>query len=236
MTVGAVRDRQFAARAVIVIEQALVVLQRPKHREDLIIVPVAAAHLGPGVVVGPRAADIDHRIHRAAAAEHVALRHDRWPSVQAVLGFGGIEQRVPALLQNLEEGGGDVDVFVGVALSALDQQDAIGWILRKPRGEHAAGRTAARDDVVELLHQQKNVCTLVNSFSPSTPNSTPKPDCLTPPNGALGWIAPCLLIQTEPASILWTTLRAPSRSLPQTEPPRPMELAFALAITSSTSW
>ena len=37
-------------------------------------------------------------------------------------------------------------------------------------------------------------------MSPSSANSTPRPELFTPPKGAFGWIAPCLLIQTEPHS------------------------------------
>ena len=56
-----------------------------------------------------------------------------------------------------------------------------------------------------------------------------------PPNGAFGWIAPCLLIQTEPHSMRFATAFAASMSEDQTEPPSPFGLSLAAAIASSTS-
>src|SRR6516162_9279682 len=74
------------------------------------------------------------------------------------------------------------------------------WLFLPPQGGVAAPRSTnrptepyvrgcGRDEVARLSpipSQQNTVCTVVNSFSPSAPNSTPNPDCLMPPNGALG--------------------------------------------------
>jgi hypothetical protein len=75
----------------------------------------------------------------------------------------------------------------------------------------------------------------VISNRPSSPNSTPRPDRLTPPKGALGWIAPCLLIQTDPHSSRRAISLARAMSLDQTDPPSPLSLALAAAMASSTS-
>jgi hypothetical protein len=77
-----------------------------------------------------------------------------------------------------------------------------------PGAGQASGPRKLAFDGRPLGRYEKTVCTLVFSNSPSSPNSTPKPDPLTPPNGALGWMAPCLLIQTVPHSICSARSRA----------------------------
>src|SRR5436309_674424 len=82
----------------------------------------------------------------------MALRYEGRPAVEPLLRLRSVEQRVAALLQHLEEGGRDVNELVSVALSALDQQHAMGLILGQPRREHTARRAAARHDEIESLH------------------------------------------------------------------------------------
>lgn len=74
--------------------------------------------------------------------------------------------------------------------------------------------------------QEKITWATVFSFSPSSANWTPNPDCLIPPK-AFDWMAPCLLIQTEPHSRRRPTALAASTSADQTEPPRPFWLSLA---------
>jgi hypothetical protein len=62
MTVGPVRNRQFAADAMIFAGQALVVLEIAEDRKHLFIVPVSTAHLRPGIVILARTANVDHRV------------------------------------------------------------------------------------------------------------------------------------------------------------------------------
>jgi hypothetical protein len=80
------------------------------------------------------------------------LRYDRGAAIQTFLRLGSVEQGVPAPFQNLEEGRRNVDVFVAVALPALNQQNPGVRILRQTRGKNAACRTAPGDDIVVLLH------------------------------------------------------------------------------------
>src|SRR3989344_1716935 len=76
---------------------------------------------------------------------------------------------------------------------------------------------------------------LGNSSRPAMPCSTPTPDCLCPPNGALGRKANISLIQTVPVSSRAPIARAWSRSFDHTDPPSPVSLSFARRMTSSIS-
>lgn len=66
-----------------------------------------------------------------------------------------------------------------------------------------------------------NVCKFVYSSSPSTPPSTPTPDCLTPPNAASGVRCCVSLTQTVLLAIRSATANAASSSLPHTDAPSP---------------
>ena len=46
----------------------------------------------------------------------------------------------------------------------------------------------------------------VYSCNPSSPNSVPRPEPLTPPKGASGWMATCLFTQADPVSSLFGLL------------------------------
>ena len=56
-----------------------------------------------------------------------------------------------------------------------------------------------------------------------------------PPNGTIGWMPPCLLIQTLPASRRRAVARAASGSSDHTEAPRAASSPLAASIASSTS-
>ena len=63
-----------------------VVLRAQEVRQQVLVAPPGAAVLvAPGVVVQPVAADVDHRVHRRGAAEHLAARPVDRAAVGALL-------------------------------------------------------------------------------------------------------------------------------------------------------
>ena len=114
---------------------------------------------------------------RRAAACDATLQRMRFRAGSVLPSDVGIVHRAEVAAR-------DVDPRVGVVLARLDQQYTMLRIFRQPVGQHAARGAAADDDIVILVHDQLNtVWMVVNSLRPSAPNSTPKPDCLKPPNG-----------------------------------------------------
>src|SRR5436305_228605 len=87
--------RQRSANAVELTLAALVVLGALEVGEDLVIAPALAPARGPLVVVQAVAPDIDHRVDRAAAAEHPPAREIQTAVVHPGL---GIAQQVPVEL------------------------------------------------------------------------------------------------------------------------------------------
>ena len=110
--------------------EALIAFEGAKYRQYLVVRPVPATHLRPGVVVLLLSADVNHRIYRTAAAENIALRHDGRPPIQSLLAFGCVEMDVHALLDHLEEGRRDMDVTIGILAAAFDQQHPVGRTFR----------------------------------------------------------------------------------------------------------
>lgn len=79
-----------------------------------------------------------------------------------------------------------------------------------------------------------NVWMLQKALRPSTPPSTPEPDCLTPPKGISGAASMCVFTHTLPASSC-RPMRSPwSRSFVQTDAPSPISVLLARRITSSS--
>src|SRR5262249_59300527 len=62
------------AAAVVAVLAALVVLGAAEVGQDVLVAPAVEAHRPPLVVVGPVAADVDHRVQRARPAEDAAAR------------------------------------------------------------------------------------------------------------------------------------------------------------------
>ena len=79
--------RHRAADPVVGVLAALVVLRALEVRQHIVVAPAGAAGSGPGVVVGAVAADVDHRVDRAAAAEHLAAREVQAAVVEPGLGL-----------------------------------------------------------------------------------------------------------------------------------------------------
>ena len=110
--------------------------------------PVQPAR-GPAVVVGRRAADVDHRVQRAAAAGHAALRHEHLAAVGVRLRCRLVDPRALGA-DHAHEGRRHPDELDGVGRPGLEQQHAVPR-LHEPVRDDAAGRSGADDDVVETL-------------------------------------------------------------------------------------
>ena len=112
----------------------VVVLRPAQQRQHVGVGPAVVAEVGPVIEVAGPAADVEHPVHRARAAEHAAPRPLDLPPVQ--LGLGDRPQVVvlrPAL--ELEDAVGVADRRVGVPRARLQQQHA-----------HAGVDEPARDD------------------------------------------------------------------------------------------
>ena len=144
---AAVGHPQRAADAVVPVLAALVVLGAPEVRQDFVIAPALAARRGPAVVVGPVAADVDHRVDRAATPEHAAAREVQAPVAEARF---GLAQEIPveARLEQRRERDRHVDLRLAVRPSGLEQGDPHVGVLAQAGGQDTAGRPGADDHVV----------------------------------------------------------------------------------------
>ena len=151
-----VGDEQRPVGAVRGVVQPAVALHAAKVLEDGVPAPVgavivAAQDLVPVVIVGGAAADIDLRVHRRAAAEHIALRDVVRAAVEMRLRHGRVVLHVLAAVDHLEDAGRHVEQRMVVRMPRLEQQNAMVALGDQLRRGDTAGRPAADDDVVELL-------------------------------------------------------------------------------------
>ena len=139
-----VRDAQRPADAVVLGGAARVVLRAQEVGQHVVPAP---AELGPLVVVGGVAADVDHRVQRRRAAERLAARQVDAAIVEPGL-VAGAEVPVVLRAEERREGGRDVDEVRRVRRPGLQEQDLHIGVLAQPVGEHAARRARADDHVV----------------------------------------------------------------------------------------
>ena len=143
----ALAHAQRPADAVVAVRAALVVLGAPEVRQDVLVGPAVVAQRRPLVVVGRVAADVDHRVERARAAEDAAARQVVAAEVEPRLGLG--EQRPVEVARQVQpEAERHVDVRVVVGRPGLDHGDAHVRVLAQAVGHDAAGRSCAHDHVV----------------------------------------------------------------------------------------
>ena len=147
------RYAKLAFGAMVLVGDLHIAFEVAEDREYVAIAPAAIAVLRPRVVVVRLAADIQHGVDRGAAADHVALQHDVLAAVQLVGLLAGIGDDIDAFLDDLEEGGGNLDPTIVVPAAAFDQQDLHAGVFAQARGDDTTGRAAADDDVVELFHR-----------------------------------------------------------------------------------
>ncbi len=128
-------------------------LQRLEGGPDVVPAPAGAAEGGPAVVVGARAAQPDHPVQAAGAAEHPAARHGVGAARGAGLGNGAVGP-VDVAPPEREVGARGADRGAVVRPAGLQQEDAAGGVGREPVREGAAGRARADDhDVVGRGHR-----------------------------------------------------------------------------------
>ncbi len=145
-----VRHVERTLAAVVLVGDSLVVLGTAEVRQYFVVGPTRVAFGRPMVVVGPVAADVDHRVDRARAAQHLAARLPADAAVQALLRHR-VEVPVGDVpLGEQRETRGHVDQDVVVHRAGLDQRHRHRRILAEPRRQHAAARAAAHHDVVEI--------------------------------------------------------------------------------------
>src|SRR6185503_16765544 len=128
---------------------ALLVLGLAEEGQDAGPVPAFAAALAPAVVVGGRAAHVDHAVERAGAAEHLAARLVGGAAIEAGDGLALEFPVVARVGVELVVADGDMNPGIGVAPAGLEQQHPVATRLREARRHRTAGGTRARDDEVE---------------------------------------------------------------------------------------
>ena len=146
---GHVKRPALAAAAVAAGLEMLRLLEVGQH---LLVGPAAIAELTPGVVVERLAADIEHAVDRARAAERATARTGDAASGHALLRF---HLEVPVelvVVQELGEAGRDVDPHRLVGRARFEQQHLDTRVLAQPVGQNAARRAAADDDVIPFSH------------------------------------------------------------------------------------
>ena len=144
---AAVGHAQRPADAVERILAAVVVLGALEVGQDLVVAPALGAAGRPAVVVGAVAAQVDHGVHRARPAEHLAARQVEPPPAEARLGLA-VEIPVDGGLQQHREGRGNGDLGTVVLTAGLEHRDLDARVLAQARREDAAGRSCAHDHVV----------------------------------------------------------------------------------------
>ena len=127
-------DRERPARAVVLVLAALVVLGELEVGQHLVPGPAGT----PLVVVERVAADVDHRVDRRRAAEHLPAREVDAAVVHERL----VDRRVVPVLRGpveSRERRGQVDQIVRVRSAGLEQQHVHVRVLGQAVGKHAAG-------------------------------------------------------------------------------------------------
>ena len=148
MMVGQPVDRDRAGPAAMVIGAGTVCFHRPEMRQHVVIAPACRAAGRPAVEILPVPAHEHHAVERGRPADDLAARLEDPPVVHIGLGLGReapvarpAEEILPCRRRH-------PDRPVALAPAGLEKQDRNRRILAQPRGDHAAGRTAADNDVV----------------------------------------------------------------------------------------
>ena len=144
---AAVRYRERPADAVERVLPTLVVLGPLEVRQDLVVGPARAAVRRPAVEVGAVAAQVDHRVDRAGAADHAPARKVEAASAEPGLGLAE-EIPVEARLEDDREHRRHVDLRGGVRAAGLQELHGHVGVLGETGGEHAARRPGADDHVI----------------------------------------------------------------------------------------
>src|SRR5205807_8857261 len=112
--------------------------------------PAAAAHLRPIVVIGRVAADIEHTVDRAGAAQGLAARPLQLPAIGAGLAFAEVIPVDLGVVEDAQHPGRNMNPDVAVGRPSLEQHDPRA-ILAEPAGHDATGRAGPDHDIICVI-------------------------------------------------------------------------------------
>src|SRR5215472_10071979 len=142
-----IADTQGPSRSVVVRSAVFLFFRFLEVGQHVVIAPARVAEIAPAIVVSAVAADIDHRVDGAAAAQDLAPRPVQ--TALAQLGFRiGVVGPVTGSFKELAKSRRNMDFFPGVAAAGFQQQHFHFGIFTQAVGQHAPGGTGAYDDVV----------------------------------------------------------------------------------------
>src|SRR5581483_8454512 len=144
-----VRDLEDAVAAAKLVGPAVEALHALVDRQHVLPAPAAIAELRPVIVVLRLAADVDHAVDRARAAQHFPARHLDPPAARAFVGLGAVAPVHRRIVDHL----GDADRHarpeeIRAFGAGLEQQHAMDAALAEAAGDDGAGRSGADDDVL----------------------------------------------------------------------------------------
>ncbi len=142
------RDRQRTGTPPVAVLAPLVALHPPEIGQHPLVVPAAGAELRPVVVVPAVAADEDHGVDGAAAAQPLAGRPDVGAAGDRRVRLGLEAPVEVGVLHRPDVRRRDPGEGVLVALAGFQQQDVELAVLGQPAGHGPAGGAAADHDQV----------------------------------------------------------------------------------------
>ena len=152
--VGArIGDVERPAAAVERFGEDLVVFRLEEVRHCFGVGPAGIAERRPAVVVGGMAAGVDHRVDRRGAAERPPARLVTAPAAEAGLRDRLIGPIVEFGRRHQHAGDRRVDYPAVAGAAGFDQGDGRARVLAQPARQHAAGRTAAENEIIDLVHR-----------------------------------------------------------------------------------
>jgi hypothetical protein len=120
-----------------------------EERADIGVAPPLCSLGRPSVVVERVAANVDHRVHRARAAEQLAARHVEAPAEELGLGLGEIGPIV-ARLEQPGKRGRNARCERLACRAGFEQKNPHARLFREPSSENAPGRPGSDDDEIVL--------------------------------------------------------------------------------------
>src|SRR5579883_3040408 len=128
---------------------ALLILGSLEIGQHVLEAPAEIAELTPVIEILLLPADIDEAVDRARPAQHPAARLDDAAIVELGLGFGLVEPVELAITEQLAIAERDMNPGIAILAARLQQQHAVPPRRAQPVGEHAPGRAATDDDIIE---------------------------------------------------------------------------------------
>jgi len=134
-----------------------VVLGLQKPGQHLLPRPPGVALRGPGVVVLRLSAQVDHGIHRAAAAQHLAAGLKAAAAIQSGLGHGVDRPVELAGLGHARDAGRALHQRAGISAPGLEQAHLVRTVLAQAASQHAARRACADDHEIKgFIHAARS--------------------------------------------------------------------------------